>query len=237
MSFIFTPLKLAIVGSLFASGSLVAGEIWKGDWETSAPLEKPEGVEVIAEAAPGDFETAKATAVAVAEAPKGATGTRVLGLRDGGDGTTETGAAIIKSGFSAMRGALSFRFYTRSAHRNGSLLVRLLNREGKALASFQLYAKGHEKGEIQLNTFAPVEDRRMPQEHDLYFDKTWTPAALHYDGAALQWTLSVGDKEFTALPVDASLIDTTVERFEIYTGFGSASRTLLYLDDLQFETL
>lgn len=197
----------------------------------------PDGLEVEAVAAPGEFEsTSKGTAVSVIPMP-GEANRLVIALKDRTDSNESLSASVARSGFSAMEAELRFQFYTPSAHRNGSLLVRLLNREGECLASFALYAKQHEMGELLLNTFAAQSERRTPGDADVYLNRTWTPVALKYNGSERLWSLAIGERAYSGLSVDALVLDPAVARFEIHTGFGKATNTLLYLDEISFETL
>lgn len=233
-SSLFPLLLVSILGSF--SPGWAAPSKWEAVIEEQQ-FGQPDGIEVQAQGGGEAFRSnAPTTAVTVVPDPAGSS-RMVIALRDTSDPAEKEGAAIAKGGFNAAKARLAFQFYTRSPQRNGNLLVRLLNREGKVVASFQLYAKGREKGELQLNTFAPESDRRAPAETGLYDEKTWTPVTLNYDGIALKWSLSIGNKEFTDIPVDVNLADTKVGRFEIYTGFGAATKTLLYIDNLSFETL
>lgn len=238
----FQRLTPLILGSFFLTAPFLQAEpptlSWKAEWSELEVQTLPHDVEISAANGPEAFASAFSTAASIVENPTpGGDSTHVLGLRDASEGKDLLSASVSKGGFSALKAKLSFQFYTRSSHRNGSLLVRLLNTEGKSLAAFQLYSKENALGEIQLNTFAPEGDRSEPKVKNLYTDKSWTPVTLDYDGAALLWSLQIGGREFSSLPVDATVIDQRVERIEIHTGFGAASKTLVYLDQLSFETI
>lgn len=215
----------------------VANPLWEASWGELDPFTAPPELEVVAEDEPEGFAKSLRTAVAIVENPEGAHLPRVLGLRDFTDPAEKVGAMVAKDGFSAQKARVSGRFYIRTPNRNGSLLVNLLNTEGQSLASFQLFALGREGGEIQLNTFGAKGDRRMPAEVPAYLAKAWNDFVLEYDGAGLTWSLTVNNRPYRDLPVDANLTDTRVARVEIHSGFGAACKTQIDLDALRFETV
>ncbi len=231
----FTCLHL---GSFLFLASPLSASTWVFSGEGMEAFTSPQEVEVIAEAPPEAFSASDTTVVALVEPPGSvaapSSSALLLGLRDGGHPTL--GAAIAKGGFEALQASVSFGFYTTTPLRNGVLLVRLLNRESQVLASFQLLGKEQPNGEIALNPLSPTDLRRTPGDHDLYSGGVWTPVNLDYDGARLQWKLRIGTHEYSELPVDASLVDTAMERVEIHTGYGSSTKTVLYLDQITVKS-
>lgn len=234
----FKWFALSQLGTFLILTAQVSASAWSFSGDDSEPFAAPEEVEVIAEAPPETFSSSSTTVVAMVQPPGGfpspSGATLLVGLRDGGHSTM--GAGIAKGGFHALQASVSFSFYTTTPHRNGNLFVRLLNREKQVLASFQLLAKEQASGELSLHPQGRPELRQMPDVHDLYSGKVWTPVRLDYDGAGLLWKLSIGTQEFKELPVDASIVDTAMERVEIHTGYGSSSKTVLYLDQITIKT-
>ncbi len=230
-------LVLGLILTQLGSFSALAEPIWEARWGELDPFTTPPELEIIAEEAPEGFARSLRSSVAIVENPEGAHLPRVLGLRDYTEPSEKVGALIAKDGFSAQKVRFSGRFYVRTPHRNGSMLVNLANAEGRSLASFQLLALGRAEGEIQLNTLGAEGDRRMPTEAPAYLAKAWNDFVLEYDGAALTWSLTINHRPYRDLSVDANLSDTRVARFEIYSGFGAAAKTQIDLDALRFETV
>lgn len=215
-------------------------DAWSLQLEGRGVGEVPTDIEVIAEAGPQDYARTGTSSVAIVSTPQSSTTVNsalVLGLRDGSSGDERTGAGIAKPGINASKLTVSFEFYIVTPQRNGSLMVRLLNSDNQALASFQLFATGRQEGEIQLNAFSPVRDRQNPADIGIFSGRTWTPVKLTYDGISLHWSLTVGDHVYNDIPVDAAVTDTKVARFELYSGFGSASKTEILINNLTISDI